>query len=232
MGIHIQTLKMIPSIKIVFMSACGLAGVFGDYVSSDHQLSYNYQPYDYNYNSSYYTSDTNSVSGTSLGSARTRRVFTTDNPLNLELTFDLTMPLTDINSKIEVSVPFSFDFPTSSSRKRVFSGRSLDSLGTESFRTTFYKNVENFVGRFSGADGQSCLLRAMCEVGSNPFHGDGILGDIMNFMLTANFVTEEEDDRFKTYLKAQSHGQLTGDCSSYHKDCPLSFFTLISDNEL
>ena len=152
--------------------------------------------------------------------------------LDLELTFDLTMPLTDINSKIEVSVPFSFDFPTTSSRKRTFTGRSLDSLGSESFRSTFYKNVENFVGRFSGADGQSCLLRAMCEVGSNPFHGDGIFGDIMNFLLTANYVVEEEDDRFKTYLKAQSHGQLTGDCSEYHSDCPLSFFTLISDNEL
>ena len=72
----------------------------------------------------------------------------------------------------------------------------------------------------------------MCEVGSNPFHDDGILGDVMNFLLSANFADEEEDERFQTYLDAQTNGKVSGDCSAFHKECPMSFFKLIHDNEL
>ena len=155
--------------------------------------------------------------------------------LEFEVTFDFTVPLSDFNSEIAISVPFTFDIPASST-KRAFSGRSLSSSSSslvgDSIRSAFYKQIENVVGKVSGADGQSCLLRAMCEVGSNPFHDDGILGDVMNFLLTSNYAAEEEDDRFKTYLKAQSHGQLSGDCSSYHKQCPMSFFKLITENGL
>ena len=143
------------------------------------------------------------------------------------------MPLPDINSKIEVTIPFSFDLP--SSTKRSFSGRSLSSSSSlfgDSIRSVFYKQIENAVGRFSGADGQSCLLRAMCEVGSNPFHDDGILGDALNFILASNYATEETDERFQSYLQAQSHGQEAGDCTKYHQQCPMSFFKLISDNDL
>ena len=88
------------------------------------------------------------------------------------------------------------------------------------------------MGTFSGTNGQACLLRAMCEVGSNPFHGDGIFGDVVNFLLSANYAEEEEDERFKNYQTAQSHGHSTGDCSQYHQQCPMSFFKLITDNDL
>ena len=145
------------------------------------------------------------------------------------------MPLPDINSKIEVTVPFSFDLPGASTSGRSFTGRSLSSSSSlfgDSIRSVFYKQIENMVGRFSGADGQSCLLRAMCEVGSNPFHDDGILGDALNFILASNYAAEESDERFQSYLQAQSHGQDSGDCSKYHQQCPMSFFKLIADNDL
>ena len=99
-------------------------------------------------------------------------------------------------------------------------------------RSKMYRTLEKYVGTFSGADGHDCLLRAMCEVGSNPFHDEGILGDVVNFLLTGNYVQEEEDTRFQSYVRAQTQGQVSGDCSSYHKSCPLSFFKLISDNLL
>ena len=75
----------------------------------------------------------------------------------------------------------------------------------------------------------------MCEVGSNPFHDDGIIGDVMNFLLSANFANfadEEEDERFQTYLEAQINGKNAEDCSAFHKECPMSFFKFIHDNEL
>jgi len=51
-----------------------------------------------------------------------------------------------------------------------------------------YRALENYVGMFTGADGQACLLRAMCEVGSNPFHEEGVLGDVVNFLLTGTLL--------------------------------------------
>ena len=151
----------------------------------------------------------------------------------MTFTFDATIPMTDLNAAVEISVPFSFEVPTASSR-RSSSGRSLTSSGGPegSVRSRMYRSLENYVGTFSGADGHHCLLRAMCEVGSNPFHDEGILGDVVNFLLTGNYVQEEEDQRFQSYVAAQERGQTSGDCSTYHQACPLSFFKLITDNFL
>ena len=147
----------------------------------------------------------------------------------MEFTFDTTIPMNDLNAAVEISVPFSFTFPTAAGR-RSSTGRSLSGSGTPSVRSKMYRAVENYVGMFTGADGHSCLLRAMCEVGSNPFHEEGILGDAVNFLLTGNYAAEEEDERFLSYQEAQATGQISGDCSSFHKSCPMSFFKLITDN--
>ena len=147
------------------------------------------------------------------------------------MTFEFEMPFPDLNTAVNIEVPFSFELPTAVTTS---SGRSLSGSGSGlgSVRSAFYKKIESLVGTVTGGLGQPCLLRAMCEAGSNPFHDDGILGDVMTFLLASNFADEEEDERFKTYLKAQSHGQLNADCSDYHKECPMSFFKLIHDNAL
>ena len=148
-----------------------------------------------------------------------------------EVTFEVDMPLPDLNSEIKIDVPFSFDLPTTVSTKRSsVSGRSLS--GSSSVRSELYRTLEGLVGTVTGGYGQPCLLRAMCEVGSNPFHDDGIIGDVINFLLSANFTDEEEDERFQTYLEAQTTGKVAGDCSDFHKECPMSFFKFIHDNEL
>jgi len=210
---------MLTSLCLLCVSVLGVRG----------DLNYGYSsPYDPYSNYSAY-------SLTPPVSSRTRRVFgafTSDNPFSMEFTFDATIPMTDLNAAVEISVPFSFSVPTESSR-RSSSGRSLTSPGAGgSVRSKMYRTLENYVGTFSGADGHHCLLRAMCEVGSNPFHDEGILGDVVNFLLTGNYVQEEEDERFQSYVTAQTAGQVSGDCSTYHKSCPLSFFKLITDNFL
>merc|ERR1712241_1623402 len=220
MGSHRETSNMLTSLCLLCL--CVLA------VRAD--LNYGYSsPYDYSNYSAY--------SLTPAAASRTRRVFgafSSDNPFTMEFTFDATIPMTDLNAAVEISVPFSFSVPTESSR-RSSSGRSLTSPGAgagDSVRSKMYRTLENYVGTFSGADGHHCLLRAMCEVGSNPFHDEGILGDVVNFLLTGNYVQEEEDERFQSYVTAQTAGQVSGDCSTYHKSCPLSFFKLITDNFL
>ena len=72
------------------------------------------------------------------------------------------------------------------------------------------------------------------QVASHPRHGDGLLGDAINFLLGGAghaHLAEEQDERFRGYEAAQARGA-AGECSAYHAECPLSFFKLIGDNEL
>ena len=60
----------------------------------------------------------------------------------------------------------------------------------------------------TGADGHSCLLRAMCEASSTPLHDEGIIGDAITFLLTTNYVADESDQKFKKYFAAQAKGKV------------------------
>ena len=121
-------------------------------------------------------------------------------------TVDLTIPVPDLDTEILVTVPFAAEFPTSSS-SRAFSGRSLSS-SIMTPRASLYKYIEQYMGQVTGVDGHSCLLRAMCEASATPSHAEGLLGDAVNFILTANYAQVEEDAKFKEYFVAQSKGQV------------------------
>merc|ERR1719244_199510 len=162
---------------------------------------------------------------------RYKRVISVDNPLSISSTLDLTLPLPDIGSEILVTVPFSLDLPTSSGRSA--SGRSFSSSSSSlSPRSTMYKTIEKYMSQVTGADGHACLLRAMCEASATPLHDEGLLGDAVNFLLTANYATEETDEKFKEYVAAQAQGQLKGDCTQFNANCPISFFRFIDNNIL
>ena len=49
----------------------------------------------------------------------------------------------------------------------------------------------------------------MCEASSTPLHDEGIIGDAVTFLLTTNYATEEEDEKFKKYFAAQAKGQVS-----------------------
>merc|ERR1739848_290932 len=157
---------------------------------------------------------------------RYKRVISVDNPLSISSTLDLTLPLPDIGSEILVTVPFSLDLPTSSGRSA--SGRSFSSSSSSlSPRSTMYKTIEKYMSQVTGADGHACLLRAMCEASATPLHDEGLLGDAVNFLLTANYATEQTDEKLKEYVAAQTQGQLSQECLSYQQECPVSFFKYI-----
>ena len=84
----------------------------------------------------------------------------------------------------------------------------------------------------------------MCESAAHPGHGDGMLGDLVTFLLTSNYAGEETGHQFSQYRAAQAGGQvgqsvivitvclmwvlqLTGECGTWTQDCPISFFGLI-----
>merc|ERR1711892_291747 len=215
MGNQPQLPAMTSQLQSVVISAI-MSMVVGDYLL------------DLNTYNTYYPDYSDAYANSSVGyNQRYKRVINVDNPISIATTLDLTFPLPDISSEILVTVPFSLDFPTATSRSA--SGRSFSSSVT-SPRSTMYKTIEKYMGQITGADGHACLLRAMCEASATPLHDEGILGDAVNFLLTANYATVESDQLFKKYLDAQSNGQLSQDCSPFHKECPISFYRLIDDN--
>merc|ERR1711892_1654694 len=187
---------------------------------------------DLNTYNTYYPDYSDAYDKSSVGlNQRYKRVINVnvDNPISIATTLDLTFPLPDISSEILVTVPFSLDFPTATSRSA--SGRSFSSSVT-SPRSTMYKTIEKYMSQITGADGHACLLRAMCEASATPLHDEGILGDAVNFLLTANYASIESDDKFKEYLKAQTEGQLKENCSGFNTKCPISFFNFLDNNIL
>ena len=99
-----------------------------------------------------------------------RRTFDDAVPsVTASLSFDASIPIPDLDSAVYISVPFTFDDLVSTSRSasgasgRAFSG-GLGDVARESPRSVLYKGLEKGVAHLTGADGQSCLLRAMCEV--------------------------------------------------------------------
>ena len=71
-----------------------------------------------------------------------------------------------------------------------------------------YETMEGYIAQITQSDGHACLLRAMCEASAYPLHDEGVLGDAINFLLTANHVAEESDQQLKPYTAAQSKGQV------------------------
>ena len=121
------------------------------------------------------------------------------------LTLSASIPIPQLDTRVFISVPFSYRLPRQRSSARSLSD-DVDWLDTP--RSVFYSYVEEYLGRMIGADGQQCLLRAMCEASSTPLHDEGIIGDAVTFLLTSNYVNEEGDERFKKYFEAQAKGQV------------------------
>merc|ERR1719220_380187 len=119
---------MTSSVTIVVLTSLA-AGALADY-STDLAYQNNYPYQDYN-NYTYYSPQT---------SSRKRRVFTTHNPMTFSVTFEFEMPFPDLNTAVNIEVPFSFELPTAVTTS---SGRSLSGSGSGlgSVRSAFYKKT-------------------------------------------------------------------------------------------
>jgi len=176
-----------------------------------------------------YSSPYNSIPNyfTNLTAAPTQRVFDPENPLTLSINVDMVVPIPDLDTELSISAPFSFDLTGETGRSSRFVGRSLD------HRQGLYNTLSWQLGQITGKDGESCLLRAICEVAETPNHVDGLWGEMINLMLSASSSIGREmgeivGPQYNKYLAAQSLGE-SGDCSSLHGQCPLSFFNLFED---
>lgn len=74
-----------------------------------------------------------------------------------------------------------------------------------------------------GVSSHDCVLRAICEVARTPENEDGIMGDMVNLLLTPTHVLDKttiESD----YLDAQRTGHFFQNCYKFESKCPVSLF--------
>ena len=147
--------------------------------------------------------------------------------MSASISFSGTIPLVPLNTAIYMSLPLYFRYPSAREdspastiidddgvfiplgrRKRSLDDTSLEAVGDQSPRSAIYSGLESGVALLTGADGHSCLLRAMCEASSTPRHDEGLIGDAITFLLTTNYVSDEPDTKFKKYFAAQARGKV------------------------
>ncbi|XP_068202954.1 uncharacterized protein [Palaemon carinicauda] len=96
-------------------------------------------------------------------------------------------------------------------------------------RTVLYKTLEDAIERVGG-HGSHCLLRAICDIAEIPFD-QGIIGEMINTFLTASIASLPEDpkdsEEYETYMEAELHGKLKGNCEQRYNKCRVSLFDLI-----
>ncbi|XP_037083428.1 uncharacterized protein LOC119103860, partial [Pollicipes pollicipes] len=100
-------------------------------------------------------------------------------------------------------------------------GRSV--LGGD--RLGIYETARLSLDRF-GLDGKACILRSICEAAEYPLENEGLLGEVLNIVLTASRTTTE-DGAEQEYTQAEYQGRSQGDCYAAYPDCPVSMFNLI-----
>ena len=146
------------------------------------------------------------------------------------------MPIPGIGKDlyIAISPPFSFSFPVADSgddydyygrqaRSRnndeydyfddaasARQSRSFNSAKLVSEKRTLFSLATHYMGQL-GVDGHACLLRSMCEMGSTPQHGEGLLGDVLNVLLSTASKLEVDgpNSDFKEYVEAELDGKVS-----------------------
>ncbi|XP_037082433.1 uncharacterized protein LOC119103090 [Pollicipes pollicipes] len=127
---------------------------------------------------------------------------------------------------VSVDVEIDYTFPSSSA-----SGKSgLNRISRLLYdKQTIYSGLETAFTRF-GLNGRACTLRAICEVGETPDHQDGLLGDLLGYLLSASYGVGRRSE-LKEYYQAEYYGRKYGHCASAFHTCPISIFALVSADE-
>ncbi|KAK8371710.1 hypothetical protein O3P69_013562 [Scylla paramamosain] len=122
---------------------------------------------------------------------------------------------------LDIELPFTIKLPNAT---QISYGRMDDD------RIGIYSVIINTLNRF-GVDGKACLLRAVCEVAESPLRDDGLLGEVLNIILTASYGASSS--HLYDYINAEHYGRAYGDCWSAYPQCPMSLFKLFNGhNEL
>ncbi|XP_068202953.1 uncharacterized protein [Palaemon carinicauda] len=187
--------------------------------------------------------------------SRRRRFVQLPKGSSMEVKWSINLPFdtySDYKAKFQLALPIKIPFPAALVASRSLDG-SPDYVFSEDFnhevydysnnitlynrqrraarmeRTVIYNTIEGAIEQI-GANGRHCMLRAICDVAEAPFD-QGILGDIINALLTASIagrpVDPDENQDYDTYIEAELHGKLNGNCEQRYIKCRVSPFDLI-----
>ncbi|XP_042215082.1 uncharacterized protein LOC121861428 [Homarus americanus] len=120
----------------------------------------------------------------------------------------------DLSGFLDIELPFTIKLPNAT---QISYGRMDDD------RLGIYSVLVDTISRF-GVDGKSCLLRAVCEVAESPLRDDGLLGEILNIILTASYGSTSNE--LYDYVNAEYYGRAYGNCWSAYPQCPMSLFKI------
>ncbi|CAL4076597.1 unnamed protein product [Meganyctiphanes norvegica] len=126
----------------------------------------------------------------------------------------------DLSGYLDIELPFTIKLPNAT---QVSFGRMDDD------RMGIYNVLIDTLSRF-GVDGKSCLLRAVCEVSESPLRDDGLLGEILNIVLTSSYGSNS--DEMYDYVNAEYYGRAYGNCWSAYPQCPMSLFKIMDSLDL
>ncbi|KAF2361221.1 Protein of unknown function DM4/12 [Trinorchestia longiramus] len=121
----------------------------------------------------------------------------------------------DIAGVLDVELPFTIKLPNET---------DINGLGRSSDRLGIYSLLEESIERL-GVSGRACLLRAVCEVAETPLREDGLLGEVLNIVLSASAGLHSPE--MEEYTKAEYRGLHYGNCWSAYPDCPVSIFRVL-----
>ncbi|XP_046400958.1 uncharacterized protein LOC124167175 [Ischnura elegans] len=77
-----------------------------------------------------------------------------------------------------------------------------------------------------GLDGQSCLLRSICEASETPLYHGSLVAELLHVLFTPS--TTSENDLSYDYIAAEELGKKNSDCFSIYPECPSGIFDIIT----
>ncbi|XP_012151391.1 uncharacterized protein LOC105663919 [Megachile rotundata] len=133
------------------------------------------------------------------------------------------LPLDIPNKSIQVSFYFeaNYGLPDWNSSYYLddhFAKRSLN-------RRLAYEVIVNKLESL-GFSGEGCLQKMICEVANNPLTNNGVIGDVLQILLTPS---SSENENLPSKI---TEAEYMEDCNNQYKNCPQSPLALISHQNL
>lgn len=193
--------------------------------------------------------------GSNQAHSRKKRSLLLPKGSNMEVKWSLNLPFdtfSEYKAKVQFALPIKIPFPAAIVAAKRFDDSAnyeyqeyqqqpytIDNNDAEYYsrkrrqarqeRSSIYNTLEGALEK-SGSHGRHCLLRAICDVGEAPFD-QGILGEILNALLTASVAGRaedpSEDGQYDHYIEAELHGKLNGKCEQRYSKCKMSPFELL-----
>ncbi|XP_068227743.1 uncharacterized protein [Palaemon carinicauda] len=93
-------------------------------------------------------------------------------------------------------------------------------------RYSAYNSIESLFSNF-GMNGHECLLKAICETAEEPTEEYGLLGELLELVLSPNHEMTTAKEELRHYVAAETYGRDVGNCDLAYSSCPYSLNELV-----